>query len=73
MSEYQVNNVQIVFDDEDFRIENLTNEILNLTRMVESIERKYYKNENLRFMCIFNTLQNLLDEKHRELDAVSSV
>lgn len=73
MSVNQVNTVQIVFDDEDFYIENLTNEIESLTRMIESIEQKYYKNENLRFMCIYNTLQIQLDEKNRELDAVSSV
>lgn len=71
MPQYQVKPVQIVFDDEDIYIENLEMEIENLRLMVEALEQKYLKNESLRFMCLYNTLNMQIDEKQRELDAVS--
>lgn len=71
MAQYQVNEVQITFDDEDIYIEYLENEIEELERMINSIEQKYYQNESLRFMCLHNTLLIQLEEKQRELDAVS--
>lgn len=71
MSQYQVKPVQIIFDDEDIYIENLETEIENLRQMIEEIEKKCVKKESLRLICLYNSLKIQLNEKERELYAVS--
>lgn len=70
MSQYQAKPVQIIFDAEDIYIENLEMEIENLRQMIEAKETQILKNENLRLICLHNSLKNQLNEKQRELDAI---
>lgn len=70
MSYHQVKPVQIVFDDDDVYIENLTINIENLRQNLEEIEKKCLKNDSLRLICLHNYLRIQLNDKLRELDNV---
>lgn len=67
----EVKSLHIIFDEEDIYIEKLEKDIRNIRQTLKAIEKKYLKNENLRFKCLYNSLINQLNEKERELDSVS--
>ncbi len=66
----QVKPVQIIFDEDDIFIETLVIEIEDLKQMIEEIEEKYMKTENLRLICMLNSLRVQLKEKEEELDSL---
>lgn len=64
----QVKQVQIIFDDDDIRIENLTNDIKYIKKKMEALRKKYLKKKNLRLICFYNAFKKELNAKQRELD-----
>lgn len=66
MSFLQVTPMQIVFDDDDAYIEDLSISINTLRKQLEGLEQKYLKTDDLRLICLHNFIRLQLSDKLRE-------